>query len=161
MLARVSKCLISLLRDYSREKTRSGIIHIYVYTCLELVDLVLAVTKLGEVAAKLALVRGAVLVARDGLVKARRTAHEDLDVLLVGRRDDGLEKLLGDETLALRPVLGRLVEDVEGAETVGELVLELLPALPAQRERRLMAGALESAERAIWAVEVVRKPVPE
>ena len=93
---------------------------------LELEDLVLAVTKLGEVAAKLTLVRGAVLVARNSLVHARRTANEDLDVLLVGRRNDSLEELLGDEALALRPVLGGLVEDVEGAETVRELVLELL-----------------------------------
>jgi len=93
---------------------------------LELEDLVLAVTKLGKVAAKLTLVRGAVLVARDSLVQTGRTANEDLDVLLVGRRDDGLEELLGDEALALRPVLWGLVKDVEGAETVGELVLELL-----------------------------------
>jgi len=102
----------------------------YVFTThaqhLELEDLVLAVAQLGEVAAELTLVRGAVLVARDSLVQARRAADKDLDVLLVGCRDDGLEELLSDEALDLRPVLGRLVENVEGAETVGELVLELL-----------------------------------
>lgn len=93
---------------------------------LELEDLVLAVSKLGQVTAQLTLVRGAVLVARDGLVETRRAADEDLEVLLVGRGDDGLEELLGDEALALRPVLRGLVKDVEGAEAVGELVLELL-----------------------------------
>lgn len=93
---------------------------------LELEDLVLAVAQLSEVTAQLTLVRGAVLVARDGLVKTGRTADKDLNVLLAGAGDDSLEELLSDETLALRPVLGRLVEDVEGAETVRELVLELL-----------------------------------
>ena len=93
---------------------------------LELEDLVLAVSKLSQVTAQLALVGRAVLVARDGLVETRRAADEDLEVLLVGRRDDSLEELLGDEALALRPVLRGLVEDVESAETVGELVLELL-----------------------------------
>lgn len=111
---------------------------------LELEDLVLAVTQLGEVAAKLALVRGAVLVARDSLVQARRTAHEDLDVLLVGRRDDSLEELLGDEALALRPVLRGLVEDVKGAETVGELVLELLEF---RLEQDIIGGDVAEDER--------------
>lgn len=96
---------------------------------LELEDLVLAVAKLSEVTRQLTLVGGAVLVARDGLVQAGGTANEDLDVLLVGRGDDGLQELLGDEALALGPVLGGLVEDVEGAETVGVLVLELLELL--------------------------------
>jgi hypothetical protein len=93
---------------------------------LELEDLVLAVSELSQLAAQLALVRRAVLVAGDGLVESRGAADEDLEVLLVRRRDDGLEELLGDVALALRPVLRGLVKDVKGAEAVGVLVLELL-----------------------------------
>ena len=93
---------------------------------LELEDLVLAVSELGQLTAQLTLVRGAVLVARDGLVESGWAANEDLEVLLVGRRDDSLEELLSNVALALRPVLRGLVKDVEGTEAVGVLVLELL-----------------------------------
>jgi len=120
----------------------------YVFTTeaqhLELEDLVLVVAQLSKVAAELTLVRGAVLVSRDSLVQARRTADEDLDVLLVRRRDDSLEKLLGDEALALRPVLRRLIEDVKCAETVRELVLELLKF---RLEQDIISGDVAKDER--------------
>jgi hypothetical protein len=94
---------------------------------LELVNLVLVVAKLGEQTGKVALVLGALLGASDGLVHTRGTADEDLDVLLAGVGQDGLEELLGDNTLGTGPVLWGVVEGVEGAHTVGELVLEVFP----------------------------------
>ena len=94
---------------------------------LELVNLVLVVAKLGEQTSKITLVLGALLGASDGLVHARGAADEDLDVLLARIRQDGLEKLLGDNTLGTGPVLWGVVEGVEGAHTVGELVLKVLP----------------------------------
>lgn len=79
--------------------------------------------------AQLTLVRGAVLVARNSLVKTRRSTDEDLDILLGRSRDNSLQKLLSNESLALRPVLRRLVQNVESAEAVGVLVLEVLELL--------------------------------
>lgn len=79
--------------------------------------------------AQLTLVRGAVLVTRNSLVKTRRSAYEDLDILLSGTRNNSLQQLLGNEALALRPVLRRLVQNVESAEAVGVLVLEVFELL--------------------------------
>jgi len=106
------------------------------------------------VTTQLTLVRGAVLVAGDGLVESGRTADEDLEVLLVGRRDDSLEELLGDEALALRPVLRGLVKDVEGTEAVGVLVLELLKLV---LEDNVVGGDVTVDERnlglVLWVLE--------
>ena len=97
-------------------------------THLELVDLVLAVAQILQVALKLALVLGALLATRNGLVHARGTADKDLDLLALLRlRQNSLQQLLGNVALAALPLLGRVVEDVEGAEALGVCVLELLP----------------------------------
>ena len=93
---------------------------------LELIDLVLGVAQLLQDSAQLALVGGADLSAADGLVQARRATDEDLDVLGLGVRDQSLEQFFGDEALAVLPARGRLVERVVGAESFGELALDLL-----------------------------------
>ena len=93
---------------------------------LELIDLVLGVTQLLQDAAQLTLVGGADLSAANGFVQARRATDKDLDVLALGVRDQSLEQVLGDEALSMLPALGRLVERVVGAESLGELVLNLL-----------------------------------
>lgn len=85
------------------------------YTRLELVDLVLAVSKLLQVAVKLALVRRALLATTDRLVHGWWAANEDLDLLtLLGLGENGLQELLGDVTFAALPLLWWVVEDVEG-----------------------------------------------
>lgn len=83
------------------------------------------VSELLERTRKLALVLGTDLVARDGLHQTRRPAHKDLDVLLLGLGKHRLEELLADEPAAAGPRLGRLVQDVEGAEALWVRVLEL------------------------------------
>lgn len=93
---------------------------------LELVDLVLGVTEFLEVTGNLALVGWTLLGTGDGLVHARGTADEKLDVGLLGVGEDSLEELLADEALGARPVRWGLVEEVEGAETLGVLLLEVL-----------------------------------
>lgn len=99
-------------------------------TCyLELEDLLLAVAKLLQGTSKLALVLGADFAARDGLVQARWATDEELNVLLLGLGQNSLQQLLGDESLTTGPILGGLVEDVEGAETAGVGVLQLLELL--------------------------------
>ena len=97
--------------------------------CLELEDLVLAVAKLGQDTSQLALVLGADLGATDGLVQTGRAAHEELDVLLLGLGQNGLQQLLGDVALAAGPLLGRVVKDVEGAEALRVGVLQVLQLL--------------------------------
>jgi len=96
---------------------------------LELEHLLLAVAKLLQDTSELALVLGADLAARDGLVQARWATDEELDVLLLGLGQNGLQQLLGDEALTTGPILGGLVEDVEGAEPAGVGVLQLLELL--------------------------------
>lgn len=93
---------------------------------LEFIDLILPVPQLLQHARQLALLRHALLRPAHRLVQARRPAHEDLDVLLPGLRQHRLEQLGRDVPLALRPALGRPVEDVEGAEAVRVGVLEVL-----------------------------------
>lgn len=102
--------------------------HIVQSSCsLELVDLLLAIAQLLQVTVELALVLGTLLAAADGLVHTGRTADEDLDGLaLLGLGQNGLQELLGDVALAALPLLRRVVQDVEGAETAGVCVLELL-----------------------------------
>lgn len=89
--------------------------------------MVLVVAKLGEQTSKITLVLRALLGASNGLVHARGTANEDLDVLLAGVGQDSLEKLLGDDTLGTGPVLWGVVEGVESAHAVGVLVLKIFP----------------------------------
>ena len=85
---------------------------------LEFVDLVRAVSHLLEHARQLPLLRRALLRPAHRLVQARRPAHEDFQVPLLGLRQHRLEQLLRDVPFALLPPLGRVVEDVEGAEAV-------------------------------------------
>ena len=93
---------------------------------LKLVHLLLRIAQLLQHARQLPLVGGTVLGAADGLVQARRPAHKHLDVFLLRLRQHRLEQLLGDVALALHPALGRVVEDVKGAEAVRVGVFELL-----------------------------------
>lgn len=91
---------------------------------LELVDLLGRIAELLEDTGELALVAGALLVARDGGHHAGRTADEDLDILVLGLGKDSLEDVLVDVALGTGPLLGRVVEDVESAEALGVVVLE-------------------------------------
>lgn len=93
---------------------------------LELVDLVLGVAEVLQGAGQVALVLGADLVAGDGLHHARGAANEDLDVLVLGLGEDSLEEVLGDVAAVADPLLGGVVEDVEGTEALGVGVLEVL-----------------------------------
>ena len=93
---------------------------------LKLVHLLLRVAQLLQYARQLPLVRGARLGPADGLVQARRPAHKHLDVGLLGFRQNRLEQLLGNVAFTLHPALGRVVEDVEGAEAVRVGVFEVL-----------------------------------
>lgn len=126
----------------------------YEYRSLELVHLVLAVSQLLEDARQLALVLGAGLSSANGLVHARRTADEDLDVLLLGLWENGLEELLGDVALSASPLLGRVVQDVERTEPLRVRVLDFLEFLlqkdvllgnitKDQRHLGLVVGVLE------------------
>jgi hypothetical protein len=95
---------------------------------LKLVDLVLAVSKLLQVAIELALVGRALLATANSLVQTGRSADEDLDLLaLFGLGENGLQQLLGDVALAALPCLRRVVQDVKGAESLWVCVLEVLP----------------------------------
>lgn len=96
---------------------------------LELVDLVLVVAQLLQDTRQLTLVLRADLVTANSIVEARRSADEDLLVLLLGLRKDGLQEFLGDVALAAGPLLGRLVEEVESLEALGVGVLEILELL--------------------------------
>lgn len=110
-------------------KSQREYIQRYEYRSLELVHLVLAVSEFLEDARQLALVLGADLGSTNGLVHARRTADEDLDVLLLGFRENGLEQLLGDVALAASPLLGRVVQDIERTEPLRVRVFEFLKLL--------------------------------
>lgn len=106
--------------------------HAFVHTLsagLELEHLVLAVSQLRKDPGQLTLVRGADLGSADGLVHAGRSTDKDLDVLLLGLGEDGLQELLGDVALAAGPLLGRVVQQVEGPEAAGVGVLQLLQLL--------------------------------
>jgi len=94
---------------------------------LELVDLVLGVTKLGQVTGQITLVLRTLLGSTDSLVQTRWTADKDLYVTVLWARKNSLEQLLGDVALSTRPVLRWSVEGVESTEAVWEFVLEILP----------------------------------
>lgn len=99
---------------------------------LKLVHLLLAISKLLQDARELALVLGADLLPADRLVHGWRPTHENLDILCLGFGEHGLEQVLGDETGALRPVLGRFVEGVKGTEAPRVGVFEMFELLPQQ-----------------------------
>jgi hypothetical protein len=81
---------------------------------LELVDLLLAVAELFQIAIEFTLVRRALFATTDGLVQAWRATDEDLDLLaLLGFGQNGLQELLGHQALAALPCLGRVIEDIE------------------------------------------------
>lgn len=93
---------------------------------LELVNLILAVSQFAQNTSQLSLVLRALLVTRNSLVQARWSTDEDLDVLRLGLRQHGLQELLGDESLLeVGRILGRVVERVEDAQTLGVGVLEV------------------------------------
>lgn len=96
---------------------------------LELVDLVLAVSQLLQDTREFALVLGADLGAANGLVQSRGATNEDLDVVLLGLGKNGLQKLLVDVALAASPALRGVVKDIEGAESLGVGVLQVLELL--------------------------------
>ena len=102
-------------------------------TGLELVNLVLGVAQLVQRARQLALVLGTDLGTTDSLVHAGRATDKQLDVLLLGLREDSLEEVLGDVALAAVPALGGIFEDVESLEALGVGVLEILE-LPLQED---------------------------
>jgi hypothetical protein len=99
------------------------------YNNLELEDLLLAVTKILQDTSELTLVLGADLATGDSLVHGGRTTDEELDVLLLGLRQDSLQQLLGDVALATGPALRGVVQDVEGTEALGVGVLQILQLL--------------------------------
>lgn len=96
---------------------------------LELVHLVLLVAKLLEGTSQLTLVLGADLISGDGVHETGRATDKQLDVLVLGLRENSLEELLGDVAAVADPLLGRVVEDIESTETLGEGVLEVLKLL--------------------------------
>lgn len=96
---------------------------------LELVHLVLLVAKLLEGTSQLTLVLGADLVSGDGVHETGRATDKQLDVLVLGLRENSLEELLGDVAAVADPLLGRVVEDIESTETLWEGVLEVLKLL--------------------------------
>lgn len=114
--------------QYTQRPTRFSTESLY-YTALKLENLVLGVAKLLQDTRKLTLVLGADLATGDGLVQTRWATDEELDVLLLGLREHSLQQLLGDVTLATSPLLGRVVQDVEGTETLGVGVLQILELL--------------------------------
>lgn len=93
---------------------------------LELVNLLSGVTKLLQNSSNIALFLGANLGARNSLHQSGGTADKELDVVALGLGENLLQQLLGDEAAAADPVLGRLVQDIEGAEALGVCVLELV-----------------------------------
>ena len=93
---------------------------------LEFIHLLGAVTQLLQRPRELALVRRRLLRAADGLVHARRAAHEELDVARSRFGQDGLEQVLVDVTPAADPLGRRPVEHVEGPEPLRVPVLELV-----------------------------------
>lgn len=96
---------------------------------LKLVDLLLVVTELLQVTGQVALVKGTVLTTADSLVHAGGSADKDLDVLLLGFRQDRLQEFLGHVAFATGPLLGRLVEKVECLKTLRVGVLQVLELL--------------------------------
>lgn len=100
-----------------------------IYSALKLKHLLLGVAQVLQDTRQLTLVLGADLATRDGLVQARRAADEELDVLLLGLGQHGLEQILADVALAASPALGWVVQDVEGTEALGVGVLQILELL--------------------------------
>jgi hypothetical protein len=96
---------------------------------LELVNLILLIAKLLQGTSQLTLVLGADLVSGDGVHETGRAADEQLDVLVLGLREDSLQELLGNVAAVADPLLGRVVEDIESTETLGEGVLKVLKLL--------------------------------
>lgn len=96
---------------------------------LELEHLILVVTQLLQDTSQLTLVLGADLTTANGLVQARRATDKHLDVFLLRLGQHSLQQLLGDEALAASPALGRVVQHVEGAETLRVSVLQLVQLL--------------------------------
>lgn len=93
---------------------------------LKLVDLIRTIPQILQHPRQLALVRGTLLRPTHGLIQPGGPTYEDLDILLLRLRQHRLEQFLRDVAFALHPALGRVVEDVEGAEAIRVGVLEVL-----------------------------------
>ena len=93
---------------------------------LEFIDLIGTIPQILQHTRQLALLRRTLLIPANRLIQPGGPAHKDLDTLLLGLRQHRLEQLGRDVSLALRPALGRVIEDVKGAEAVGEGVFEVL-----------------------------------
>lgn len=92
---------------------------------LKLIDLILRISQFLQNPAQLPLVLGALLHAANGLVQPRGPTDKDLDVLDLRFRQDGFQQIGSDVAFAAHPFLGRFVEHVEGAETLGVGVFEV------------------------------------
>lgn len=93
---------------------------------LELKNLLLRVSQFLQNAIELALVLWTLLRPRQSLVQTRRPTHKHLHVLRVARRQDRLEQLLVDEAFSLLPARRGIVQHIEGAESLREVLLELV-----------------------------------
>ena len=94
-------------------------------TTLKLIDLILRISQLLQNPAQLPLVLGALLHATNGLVQPRGPTDKNLDILDFRFRQDGFQQIGADVALSAHPFLGRFVEHVEGAETLGVGVFEV------------------------------------
>lgn len=117
--------IIYLWYKHDYRNNQHAVVNCIIIHHLELVNLLLGVSKLGKVACKVTLVRRALLRSSNSLVHTRRTANKHLDILTLRIRKDSLQKLLANEALGTRPVLRGLVKKVESTEALRELVLEL------------------------------------
>ena len=93
---------------------------------LELVNLVLVVAEIGKNTSQLALVLRGDLVSGDSLVHGWWTTNKDLDILLWLRKDSLQQILVNESLLEARRILRWLVQNVEGAESLWESVLEVV-----------------------------------
>ena len=92
---------------------------------LKFIDLILRIAQFLQNPAQLPLVLGALLHAANRLVQPRGPTNEDFDILDLRFRQDGLEEIGTDVAFSTHPFLGRFVEHVEGAETLGVGVFEV------------------------------------
>lgn len=109
------QCIFCTSNPPPSESTRSS----------EFIDLFLRIPHLLQIPLQLPLIRRLRLDPADGFIQPRRPADEKLDVFLLRLRQHGLEQVLRDPALSLRPVVAGLVEDVEGSEALRVFVLQV------------------------------------
>lgn len=93
---------------------------------LELEDLIFRVSQLLQAPLQLTLILRTRLVARDRLIKTRRTTDKDLNILLLRLGQNSLQQVLSNKAFAPLPALWRLVQCVESLEALRICVLELV-----------------------------------